>query len=370
MNQIEEVSAQQAASLMERPLEKFLPGRITAVEPIPAGVRLRSETGVVMEIAACAENLFRLRVDAGGQEPWDTEEANGPYLVEKKEWEAPPASLSRDDHFVTLTTETHSLRASLRNFSLSLWDRQGNVLFSQPAHAFAFTLAWCELRFFSAESESFYGLGLRQSFPHNGRELHHTIQFNHWEGKSVPFFVSSGGYGLFLNETMWDTTFRFQNDEGWGRIRVPYENHLEFYLFAGSYPEILRRYSELTGMPILPPKWSFGYWHGKYGYRTQEETEEVVAKFRAKQIPLDLLFLDLHWRGAYSALELSSLEWDLDCFPEPRAMLRKINDQHVHVFGHMNTSCLPYARDFTNPSHIREWQKKVPPIKERCHKKT
>lgn len=358
MNQTRELSPAGQNQLLSTFINRKTVGKIVQTIPEEHALLLKTENGLFIYLEAVASNLFRIQLSDHTDFFQEKIEENGPYMIEKKDWTAPQTDTQQAEESITLHTNCCSLSIEKESGCLCL-KHNGKVCFHQAGQPFAWDYAGIRMTFAADKDEVFYGLGLRQSFPHNGETLHHTIQFNHWEGKSVPFFISNHGYGLFLNTTMWDTTFSFQEQ---GLIQIPNQNEADFFLFAGNYQEILERYSELTGKPIMPPKWSFGYWHGKYGYRTQEETLEVVQKFRDKKIPLDLLFLDLHWRGAYSALELSDLSWDLDCFPEPVEMIQQIHQQHVHLFGHMNTSCLPYARDFTNPDHIAEWNQKVPPI--------
>jgi alpha-glucosidase (family GH31 glycosyl hydrolase) len=77
---------------------------------------------------------------------------------------------------------------------------------------------------------------------------------------NIPFFLSSRGYGVFVNHSS-PITYEL----GWPslqsaafRVEDPY---LDYFLIYGPHPkDILDRYTELTGKPPLPPLWSFGTW--------------------------------------------------------------------------------------------------------------
>jgi len=76
----------------------------------------------------------------------------------------------------------------------------------------------------------------------------------------VPFYVSSKGYGVFLNTTFThtitlckDTIYSLEiNGEGYG-------GRMDYFFIAGpTIPEVVNRYTQLTGRPRLPQKSIFG----------------------------------------------------------------------------------------------------------------
>ena len=76
----------------------------------------------------------------------------------------------------------------------------------------------------------------------------------------APFFVSSRGYGVFLNTTFTHTITLAQNNvyslnidgEGYG-------GQMDYFFIAGpALTQVLDRYTQLTGRPRLPQKSLFG----------------------------------------------------------------------------------------------------------------
>ena len=72
----------------------------------------------------------------------------------------------------------------------------------------------------------------------------------------------------------------------------------DYYFING--PEldaVARRYTQLTGLPELPPLWSLGYHQCRWSYYPEARVKEVAATFREKQIPCDAIYLDIDYMG-------------------------------------------------------------------------
>lgn len=93
---------------------------------------------------------------------------------------------------------------------------------------------------------------------------------------------------------------------------------------GGSYPELIRNYTDVTGRQPLPPRWAFGNFASRFGYRTAAETRDVVRRFRREGIPLDAVILDLYWFGPDIKGHMGNLDWDREAFPEPEKMIRDL----------------------------------------------
>jgi alpha-D-xyloside xylohydrolase len=78
----------------------------------------------------------------------------------------------------------------------------------------------------------------------------------------------------------------------------------------------------------VPPKWSFGFWVSRAGYRSREEVETVVREMRQRDLPCDVLSLDPWWMGEGP---WSTYEWDTGAFPQPAEMVRGLREQGVRT---------------------------------------
>jgi len=49
----------------------------------------------------------------------------------------------------------------------------------------------------------------------------------------------------------------------------------------------------------LPSKWAIGLSSVRYSYETEKEVREIVDTFKNKDIPLDAVYLDIHYMDGY-----------------------------------------------------------------------
>jgi alpha-D-xyloside xylohydrolase len=175
-----------------------------------------------------------------------------------------------------------------------------------------------------------YGLGERfGSFVKNGQSVDTWNQdggtASEQAYKSVPFFVTDAGFGVFVNspgrvsfevgsEVVSAVQFSVPGDE------------LEYLVIYGPSPrEILEKYAALTGRPALPPRWSFGLWLST-SFLTDYDEETVthfVDGMRQRDIPLSVVHFDCYWM---KPLQWCDFEWDRDAFPDPEGMLRRLGE--------------------------------------------
>ncbi len=118
---------------------------------------------------------------------------------------------------------------------------------------------------------------------------------------------------------------------GWLDIGATEPDVLDFQAVAGrtayllvagdNYPELIGNYTDVTGRQPLPPRWAFGNFASRFGYRTEKETRDVVRRFRRQDIPLDAVVLDLYWFGPAIRGYMGDLDWDREAFPDPEKMI-------------------------------------------------
>jgi len=182
--------------------------------------------------------------------------------------------------------------------------------------------------------ESFYGLGEKftsldkwnQEIPLWAVDSGNVSSYRSY--KNVPFLLSSSGYGLFIHSS-YPMLFRMGSES-----TITYSVHIEdsqldmFLIFGPSFKHILKRYSELTGFAPVPPKWSFGFWISRAGYRSREEVETVIKEMRKRGFPCDVLSLDPWWMGEGP---WCSYVWDEKQFPNPAEMMQWMKAQGIRT---------------------------------------
>jgi alpha-D-xyloside xylohydrolase len=153
--------------------------------------------------------------------------------------------------------------------------------------------------------------------------------------KNAPFAWSpgtgKGAWGMFVN-TPASVTHGVGHPDWSHRSYVIdlQDEALDLFLFAADAPAgILDLYTQLTGRPAPVPTWSLGLWVSRAYYKTPQEAAEVAAKLAGHRIPCDVLTLD--GRAAWNVETRFDFEWDPDRFPDPRAALAAIKQNHLRV---------------------------------------
>jgi len=183
--------------------------------------------------------------------------------------------------------------------------------------------------------ENIYGLGERFTpFVKNGQ----TVDIWNKDGgtsseqsyKNVPFYLSSKGYGVFVNHPE-EVNFEIGSESvSKSQFSVAGE-YLDYYIINGPTPkDVIRRYTDLTGTPALPPAWSFGLWLTTSF--TTDYNEETVNHFvdgmEERGIPLSVFHFDCFWMKEF---EWCNFEWDKDNFPDPQGMLERLKAKGLNI---------------------------------------
>jgi|HubBroStandDraft_1064217.scaffolds.fasta_scaffold04672_3 alpha-glucosidase len=185
--------------------------------------------------------------------------------------------------------------------------------------------------------EHFYGLGEKAARLDKRRG-----QFTMWnsdtpaykEGtdpiyQDIPFYLGwQGGeaYGIFFDNS-YRTHFDFAGESP-DRVTFAAEGgEMNYYFFQGpSIKKILGRYADLTGHLPMPPKWALGNQQSRWSYYPDTMAEEAVRRYRAEDLPLDVLHLDIDYMQRYRVFT-----WDRQGFPDPTAFTDTLRKQGVKV---------------------------------------
>lgn len=146
---------------------------------------------------------------------------------------------------------------------------------------------------------------------------------------SIPFYIGINGhlpYGIFVNSSCrTDFNFGASNDR-FSFFRSADGSIDYFFIFTGDIKGIVSRYLDLTGRPELPPVWALGYQQCRYSYYPEEELLLLADTFRKKNIPCDVLYLDIHYMDEYKVFT-----WNKERFRDPRKFLADLKDRGFKV---------------------------------------
>ena len=306
-------------------------GGCDGYEQVGARIVFACDGGARVAVRPLSDDVVEVWASAGGA----FERANASFAVVRDTLGAVPvpAVTDRGDHW-EIAAGALVLRAQKSPFALAYYDRGGRLLGGDDAGgAYAWEgEAWTWRRRIEP-GEQVLGLGEKSgALVRNGRT------FTMWNSdlpcydpatdplyKSIPFYLSTRSYGVFV-----DNTYRTVFDVGETdahRLSVRADGGpLVYYVIGGGPAEALDRYTQLTGRPMLPPKWAFGYAQSRGFYTNEPLTRAVAATLRARRIPADIIYQDIGW-----VEELQNFEWNPDRYDDPEGMLADLEAQGFKV---------------------------------------
>lgn len=175
--------------------------------------------------------------------------------------------------------------------------------------------------------EQFFGLG-EKSGPMNKRGRAYKM----WNSdkpcygpnedplyKSIPFFISSYRYGIFFDNT-YKSEFKFGTDsDEYFSFEAPAGEMIYYFIYGQDYKQIIEQYIQLTGKPIMPPKWAFGFSQSRGMYTFEDQAIAIAKEFRSRKIPCDIIYQDIGW-----VQNLQDFEWNKERYKDPPGMLRQL----------------------------------------------
>lgn len=142
------------------------------------------------------------------------------------------------------------------------------------------------------------------------------------------FIVISGQQNLGL---FFDYPARIRFDIGFTRrdwLEVTCERaDLALYVITGdSACDVVKQFRAIIGRSYIPPKFAFGFGQSRYGYKTQADFEEVVAKHRQAHIPMDMVYMDIDYMDHYKDFTVNP-----ENFPDFSGFVSKMKEQGVRL---------------------------------------
>ncbi len=231
------------------------------------------------------------------------------------------------------------------------------------------------LRFPLEKEEQLFGFGLNfQTVHQRGRIM--QLHVDHYGGRDngrthspTPFYVSSRGYGVFINSARYlnvyagtalrkdsktpaheqdrntDTNWTAQPYSDGVEILVPAAG-VEVYVFAGPTTlDAVRRFNLYNGGGCLPPRWGLGFTQRVKSLYTSDEVEKEADEFAAKGYPLDFIGLEPGWQ---SKSYPGSFEWDKTRYPDPTGFITKMLQKNIRLNLWINPYVSKYSPIYKN----------------------
>lgn len=310
-------------------------------------VTLNCQDNSQVQLTMLAPDLIRVRASFTKPIP----ATDHSWAIAKQDWTTPRWNMSEASDLITITTDelevvirrsplliefrdarTHRvLNSDERPMSYDANGLLNSIMFDPKAGMFV--AASKKLGF----DEHFYGLGEKASRLDKRRS-----SFINWnsdtpgyaEGRdpiyqTIPFYIGlerGVAYGIFF-----DNSYRSYFDFGKSSQQRAWfgaeGGEMNYYFFHGpSIKKILGRYADLTGHMPLPPLWALGNQQSRWSYYPDTMVEQVVNEYRRRDLPLDVVHLDIDYMHGYRVFT-----FDKERFPDPKGLSEKLGRQGVKL---------------------------------------
>lgn len=333
-----------------------------------------------VKVELCSEKTVRIRLsDADGNyKPYDPQY----YMVQTDAALLPAVTHTTtvEDDLIKIKTSQMEIRIYNYPLRIAMYDLDGKFLSGDTDEG----MYWKGNTVGVKKVESVDGAGGIFGFGSgdHGRRANlnrYEQDFNEFSmshGRLIaPFFMSSVGYGIFLNTIEKNTIF-YKHGGGFQT-----EGYLDyFFMYGPDFKSILNEYAEITGRMEMYGKWAYGFMLSKYGNdnATQAEFLEWIKRLRSEGYPTDCYVFDYGWRGDiadsgnYSAgMKFGKQMWSNDTtkFPDVSAMFEEARSLGFHVGLHNNAGT-PEAKGGTklyDDETAKDWVKSYMDVVEAGH---
>lgn len=177
------------------------------------------------------------------------------------------------------------------------------------------------VRFESDPKEKIFGMGQYQQTFLNLKNCSIELAQRNSQS-SVPFYISSKGYGFLWNNPGVGKVNFAKNITEWQLYSTKV---LDYWITAGDTPaEIEEKYAEVAGKVPMMPDYALGLWQSKMRYQTQDEVMEVARRYKEKGITPSVIVIDFfHWT------EQGHFDFDERYWPDPAKMIKELDEMGI-----------------------------------------
>jgi alpha-D-xyloside xylohydrolase len=241
--------------------------------------------------------------------------------------------VAQKGNILTLKSQSISVGVNINTGDIA-YSSAANLLLQEKENSASFTpfndagnKTFTVFQAFQLEKdEAIYGLGQQQA----GKMVQRNIRLNMVQNNThdyVPFFQSVKGYGVFWDNyspTLFkDTTesTSFKSDVG---------DCIDYYfMYDGNADGVIAKMRDLTGQVPMFPLWTYGFFQSKERYKSQDETVDVIKKYRELKVPLDGIIQDWQYWGnnyLWNAMEFLNVD-----FPNPQKFVNDVHKLNAHL---------------------------------------
>ncbi|EFA78629.1 alpha-glucosidase [Heterostelium album PN500] len=123
---------------------------------------------------------------------------------------------------------------------------------------------------------------------------------------------------------------------------------LDFFFFMGPSPvEVIQQYTQVIGTPYMPSYWSLGWHQCRWGYKSVNESKEVVLNYAKYGIPLETMWNDIDYMDRYEDFTLDPVNYPESEMTAYVDWLHSNNQHYIMIVDpgiHTNDTYEPYSQ--------------------------
>ena len=231
--------------------------------------------------------------------------------------------------------KTDKLTVTVLEDGVMFKDNKGNVILSE--------LVSDKLKqaFSIDRDEPIYGLGILQEGRMDMRGTdRRMIQGNTDDYCNI--IQSIKGYGIFWDNyspttfCSGETSFSFESEVGDG---IDY-----YFIYGGDADGVIAGIRQLTGTVPMLPLWSYGFMQSRERYKSSRELTEVLDRYRADGVPIDVMIQDWQYWGdnyLWNAMEFNNPD-----FSNPERWIKHIHDNNAKLMISIWSSFGPMTKPY------------------------
>lgn len=306
-------------------------GKLLSFEKSKTGILLNCENS---EINLCfyREDIVRITMNPIGKPSLRT----SPAVI--KEQELVNTTVEEQENELVINSSKFIIKIVKSPCRFQLLDHKGELMVEEDELGLGFNnqnnvICYKKMH----EDDHYYGFGEKTGFLDKRGETYTMWNSDVYAPhnpetdplyQSIPFFMTlrhGKAYGIFFDNTF-RTTFNMREDDDHYSFSAE-GGQLDYYLLAGPKPkDVVEQYTCLTGRMPLPPKWAIGYHQSRYSYKDELEVREIVRSFKEKEIPLDAVYLDIHYMNEYRVFT-----FDKNRFPNPKKLIEDLKAAGIRI---------------------------------------
>ncbi|MFO7668328.1 MAG: glycoside hydrolase family 31 protein [Bacteroidales bacterium] len=309
---------------------RSVPGVCKSFEVVGNKVIFICEDSIKVQLEQVGEGILKIWYD---QEDFISD--NESFAVIESQDQTKALHITEQEQGYTIHTGNLIVRISKSPFQIRIFDKYQKLLMEDfKDQGFISDPAGMTSHKTLKPGERIYGLGEK-----NGSINRLGDTFKMWNSdrpcyqlhedplyKSIPFFMSSEGYGIYFDNT-YKTQFDFgAESEGQYSFSTSGGEMIYYFIYGPTFKQILTRYTGLTGKAIMPPDWAFGFSQSRGLLTNEKLTREIAAEYRIRQIPCDIIYQDIGWTR-----QLQDFEWREENYHDPVKMLNDLKQDGFKV---------------------------------------